>query len=140
MSEKKKKVSGSRGGYCPFPSLGHDTTYCIVTQQGVQSTIRPSGCVLGRAAGLRYGQPHTRHDRPAHRESGMRPRAAWSLGVCHDTKFCIMTGRNNTGCDTTQQHACARCDTTLCARNACGKGCIVTQILCRNGGAATRQA
>ena len=69
MSEKKKKRFLAVGwANCPFPSLGHDITYCIVTRQGHQATIRPSECVLGRAVGLRYGQPHERYStatRPA---------------------------------------------------------------------------
>ena len=55
MSEKKRVCKGSWVGYCPFPSLGHDTVYCIVTKQGHQAMIRPSWCVLGSAAGSRYG-------------------------------------------------------------------------------------
>ena len=70
-------------------------------------------------------------------QAAARAHAAWLLGVCHDTKFCIVTGCSQTACDTAQQRARARCDTTLCARDtarsACGMACIMIQFLYREG-------
>ena len=60
-------------GYCPFSSLGHDTTDCIVTQQGwasAKARYDQAGVCWGRGVGLRHGQQGAAHGRPARRASG----------------------------------------------------------------------
>ena len=69
---------------------------CIVTQQGHQATTSPSGCVLGRTVGLRYGQPYARHDlrhsRPAQGRAVLARMGGLVREVYRDTRFCIVTG------------------------------------------------
>ena len=102
-------------GYCPFPSLGQDTAYCIVTQQGCQGTIGPSGCMLGRTVGLPYGHPRVRHSlrhsQPAREASApaLLARACdLASEVCCDTMFHIVTKDNGT---TLRYNAAVRHDT-----------------------------
>ena len=144
MREKKKRVSGSWVGHCPFPSLGHDNLHRIVTQQGHQATIRLSGCVLGRAAKLRYGQPRARHDlRHGLRQgaSGPRTRMAWP-GVSRDTKIvscmgaivCVSLWHNGAAIQSSDM-ACVTAERVRnTARNACGMGLGITIQFCIGGG------
>ena len=107
-------------GYCPFSSLGHDITDCIVTQQGSDTASRAQ-----------------RHGQPARGRSRSTCARGLATGVCRDTIVCIVAGgrpcvatlcatraaiRRPAPCDTTQE----RCDT---ARSTRGMGlCIAIQF------------
>ena len=95
MNKKKKSCSGDWMGYCPFSSLGHDTTDCIVTQQGwvcARERYCRAGACWGGAVGLRHGQQEWRQGRPAHGASGNVRARGLATRVCRDTIVCIMTG------------------------------------------------
>ena len=71
---------------CPFSSLGHDTSNCIVTQG---KAGRAAGCcdTVPRRPAIQPGGLATQ---PAYaRGERQRARAAWPLGVCHDKKFVL---------------------------------------------------
>ena len=103
-------------GYCPFSSLGHDTTDCIVTQgragavsrrgdmtpRRCDTTPRRCDTTLKRPA-IRPAGP--RHGRPTCGASGSPHAHGLATVVCHDTKFCIVAEGQplcrDTGCDTT---------------------------------------
>ena len=72
QKKKKKRCRGDWMGYCPFSSLGHDTTDCIVTQLGG----RAIGGHDTSSQGLRHG----------------RPARGWPGLSGSRYKFCIMTG------------------------------------------------
>ena len=61
--KKKKNVTGSRLGYCPFAVLSHDTVDCIVTQGAAGAHGRPQYGRLGCDIAQRHGQGRPRHGR-----------------------------------------------------------------------------
>ena len=77
-------------GYCPFLVLGHDTTDCIVTQQGTGARSRGprhGSSVRDTASnGPRHGKP------AAHRAHGLATGGGGGGGGCLDTMVCIMAG------------------------------------------------
>ena len=76
-------------GYCPFPSLSHDTVHCIVTQ-GAGACSRVATTWPGGPATRPHDTTNMGHH-TAGRAQGRRAttRAAWRAKG-HDTKFCIM--------------------------------------------------
>ena len=131
-------------GYCPFPSLGHDTMDCIVTRQGT-----------GRHGQARHDQQHVT-TRPGGLVTlptctrGKRQRAsAWpgSWGwvaiqilyrgggeaLCHDTVRDTATIRRPAPCDMAQE-SCNTLD------NARGRGLgLETIFVCRSAHAGWAQ-
>ena len=85
MCEKKKKVTGSRLGYCPFVALSHDTVDCIVTQgtRGVHG--RPRYDRLGCDTAPRHGPGGPQYGRQCARAR---------LGLWSVSRYnrCIVTG------------------------------------------------
>ena len=79
-NDVKKKIclEGNWMGYCPFPSLGHDTMHCIMTQQAWArkgwATIQPTTW------------PRDATTRPAAHARDLVG------GESRDTRFCIVTG------------------------------------------------
>ena len=138
----KKTCREARMVYCPFLVLGHDTTDCIVTQQGTGahgqarhsqqlSTTRRSSAATRRATGC---------DTAGLRARASDARAHILAIVCRDTKFCFVAGGQQHGtvtrrCDT----APSEHDTTCSARDTahssrCMGFCVVIKFLYRNRG------
>ena len=112
--ERKKKGAGETGwATAHFPALGHDTTYCIVKGKDTG----PQGRTVGGhdTASSLATRPHDMankgplHGWPVRGESGSARAHGLATAVCHDTKFCIVTG----GSDTALRHGSSACNTTL---------------------------
>ena len=127
MSEKKNCARGWLG-YCPF-FLCARSQYNKLYRDTARLGARQGGQDKASSA-PRQGQQGAM-TRPAYAQ-GKRQHAhgAWPLGVCHDTKFCIVTRCSETGCDTAQQRVCALRKT---ARSTRGMACITIQFLYREG-------